>query len=163
VETNTGQVQINQAYVSISVYGGSTTNDINPDMAVLQYSPLINITTKKDMKKFEIRNVKLTNKVEGKGYFITWPKHYEQGKDNNTFYEAIGEKADLLNRENEGNSFEYKVVDVANYTDEITKTGGFVDFRYNIVHGNPVLCRNIEYPAELLGGKNTVVDYKRVY
>lgn len=139
VDTNTGQVKITQAYVSISAYGESTTNSDYPDMAVLQYSPLVNFSTKKDMKKFEIKNVKLTNTLKGDRSFITWPKHFEQGKDNNRFYEALGVKADLLNRDDEGNSFEYKVVDTAKYTDEISKTGGFVDFRYTIYGlGNPV-------------------------
>jgi hypothetical protein len=133
-ETQSGQATITQAYVSVSAYGVDSNGDNNPDKATIQYSPLVNISTTKDIASFQIVNVKLTNPMSGEKVFVTWPKHYEKtAPDSNTFYEPMATKANYSAYKHEGNSFSYKVVnDVVRYTDEISKNGGYVDFRYTI-------------------------------
>lgn len=131
-ETNSGHTKITQAYVSISAFGANSAGDSIPDKAVIQYAPLVNITTKKEMSKFEIVNVKLTNPIKAEKTFITWPKHYAYGQDSNTFYEPMSTAENYLGRSDEGTSFEYKVVDNAKFADEISKMGGYVDFKYTI-------------------------------
>jgi len=140
VETSSGIVTITQAYVSISATGADSKEGAGnkPDMAILQYSPLVNFTSTKEITKFKIQNVKLTNPINSGKTFITWPKHFAGG-DNNTFYEPMDTPQNFLNRKDEGNAFEYKVVDIARYTDEISKWGSYVDFRYTIYQlGEPI-------------------------
>lgn len=131
-ETTGSLAEVTQAYTSVSIYGDDTKGGSNYDTAVMQYSALVNITTTTEISKFEIKNVKLTNAIKAERAFITWPKHYEQGRDSNTFYEPMGSNSYYKDRKDEGRDFSYKVVDVAQYSDEISKTGGFVDFRYTV-------------------------------
>ncbi|KKR05791.1 MAG: hypothetical protein UT34_C0002G0298 [candidate division WS6 bacterium GW2011_GWF2_39_15] len=132
VETNGQDAEVLQAYTSVSTFGYDTSGGSNYNTAGLQYSTVLNMSTSKEIAGFEIRNVKLSDEIESEKIFITWPKHFGQGKDNNTFYEDMGTKADYPNRKDEGNKFEYRVVDSAAYTDEIGVNGGVVDFRYTL-------------------------------
>lgn len=129
-ETSSGTAKIIQAYAYITAWSWDSSGGSKGDTAVLQYSPMVNISTTKEIKKFEIRNVKLTNDIEGK-YFITWPKHVTNG-DSNTLYEPMNNPLELNKRKNEGNSFSYKIVDSPRYRDEVSKTGGIADFKYTI-------------------------------
>lgn len=131
-ETESGTATITQAYVSISAWGTDMDGDGKEDTAVLQYSPLVNISTVKEIAKFEIKNVRLSEEIKDGKTFVTWPKHFKYAQDSNSYYEPMGNPVNFEQRKDEGRSFSYNVVDVAGYTDEIGKYGGYVDFRYTI-------------------------------
>jgi len=152
-ETKSSLATIKQAYVSINAFGADSTGGTKIDSAVIQYAPLVNITTTKEITKFEIMNVKLTNPIKAQKSLVSWPKHYKYGQDSNTFYESMGTNFDYVNRKDEGNSFSYNVVDVAGYSDEIGKNGGYVDFRYTVFGiGNKIDYQGIMNTQHIYSG-----------
>jgi len=131
-ETDSGTATITQAYVGISAWAVDMSGDNKEDTAVLFYSPLVNISTVKEIAKFEIKNVRLSEEIKDGKAFVTWPKHFKYAQDSNYYYEPMGTPVNFEQRKDEGRSFSYNVVDVAGYTDEMGKYGGYVDFRYTI-------------------------------
>lgn len=130
-ETTTSVATISQATLSVSAFSWDSTGGNKGNTAVLLYYPMLNIYTNKDIKTFEIKNVKLTNKIEGK-HFITWPKDFKQMQDTNYYYEPTNTPQAFDKRNDEGRNFKFKVVDNPVNTNEIGKTGGVVDFRYTV-------------------------------
>lgn len=132
-ETDSGQVEIVQAYVTVNAYPYDSDGNGTEDTAVVTYSPLVNITTQKDIKKVTVANVKVNNPVKGDSEFITWPSHYGKLESSNGYYQPMGTPIDYEAVKSSGSSFTYNIVESPSYTDELGINGGYFDFKYSIV------------------------------
>jgi len=131
-ETSSNTATISQAFTYVAGYTGDLEEDGTPDYPVMQYSTTVNILTNKDIKKFEIKNVQLSNSIDSSREYVTWPKHFKKISSSNLFYEEMGVLSQYTDRQDEGRNFSYVVVDNPEYADEMGINGGYVDFKYTM-------------------------------